>query len=369
MIAAEATHPSSAKVALLVETGRPLLATEVPMPTPSAGEVLVRIDACAVCGSDLHTAHGRRPHALPAVLGHEIAGTIVALGPDQPPVDIVGVPLRIGDRVTWSVCASCGTCDRCAAGLPQKCRSLFKYGHADADTHPLAGGFADHILLRRKTAVVRLPESLSAMAAAPASCAVATAAAALRSAGPINGRSVVVLGAGMLGLSAASLAAGAGAAQVLVVDPRGERLDRVGVAAPSAITRQWDDDADALEHAVSAVTGGDGADVVIEAGGTRESVGMAVRLVATGGICVLAGAVVPLGDVPFDPERLVRRLASIRGVHNYRPEDLAMAVAHLASPAGVGLAALVGPVMPLAAINDALALAASGAAVRVVVAP
>jgi threonine dehydrogenase-like Zn-dependent dehydrogenase len=73
--------------------------------------------------------------------------------------------------------------------------------------------------------------------------------------------------------------------------------------------------------------------------------------------------------VPLDPERVVRNHATIRGVHNYRPEDLLTAVQHLASPAGAGLAAAVGPVFPLARVNDALKAAASGDALRVVVTP
>lgn len=89
--------------------------------------------------------------------------------------------------------------------MPQKCRRLFKYGHAPWDSpHRLAGGLADHVLLVAGTAIVPLPEGLASAAAAPASCAVATAAAIIREAGAVAGRSVVVFGAGMLGLSVAS---------------------------------------------------------------------------------------------------------------------------------------------------------------------
>lgn len=369
MSAAASTSVAMARVALLTRPGSPLELRCVAIPSLATGEVLVRVDACAICGSDLHTAHGRRPHPLPTILGHEIAGTVVALGPGTPPTDVGGVPVEPGDRVTWSVCVSCGSCDRCRGGLPQKCRALFKYGHAADDAQPLAGGFADHVLLRQRTAIVRLPDRLPAAAAATASCAVATAAAVLAAADDVAGRAVVVFGAGMLGLSVASLAAARGAASVTVVDPRPERLELVAMVVQRGNTVPWPAAAGGLESLITDVLLADGADLVVEASGTAAAVRAAARLVATGGTCVLAGTVAPVGDVPIDPERLVRRQATVRGVHNYRPDDLAAAVDHLASPAGAGLAGLVGPVMRLAAIDEALAAAAAGAGLRVVVAP
>ena len=236
------------------------------------------------------------------------------------------------------------------------------------DDHPLAGGFASHIVLRCGTAIVRLPAGLSADAAATASCAVATAAAILRVGGGARGRSVIVLGAGMLGLSVVSQAMACGASSVTVVESRPDRLELARAVALTANTVPWPGDPAALERLFGGVMLTDGADLVIEAGGTAELVQAAVRLVATGGTCVLAGTVAPVGDVAFDPERLVRRQATIHGVHNYLPEDLAAAVVHLASPAGAALAALAGPAMPLESINEAL-VAATGMAVRVVVTP
>jgi putative phosphonate catabolism associated alcohol dehydrogenase len=360
---------ATARVALLTRPGGPLELRDVPVPPLGEREVLVRIDACAVCGSDLHTAHGRRPHPLPTILGHEIAGTVVAVGAGPNIVDADGATITAGERITWSVCASCGECDRCRGGLPQKCRQLFKYGHAANDEHSLAGGFASHVVLRPGTAIVRLPAGLAAVAAASASCAVATAAAAIRINGDLRGRSVVVLGAGMLGLSVASLATARAAASVTVVDSRPERLDLLAAAAPQANTVPWSGDEAGLERLLTGVLVTDGADLVVDAGGSVATAQAALRLIATGGTCVLAGTVAPVGNAAFDPERIVRRQATIRGVHNYRPEDLAAAVSHLASPAGAGLASLAGPVMPLDRIEEALVMAAAGTAVRVVVTP
>ncbi|WP_199549507.1 alcohol dehydrogenase catalytic domain-containing protein, partial [Streptomyces sp. N35] len=142
---------------------------------PGPGEVLVRIDLATVCGSDLHTATGRRTAPAPSVLGHEQVGTVLAVGGDvfaQALPSQGGTPLVPGLRVVWSVTASCGDCDRCGRGLTQKCRALFKYGHELLDElAPLTGGFATHCVLRPGTAIVVIPDELPDEVAAPASCA------------------------------------------------------------------------------------------------------------------------------------------------------------------------------------------------------
>lgn len=350
--------PAVARAAVLVAPGYPLEPRTVSLPWPASGEVLVRVLACSLCASDLHTAHGRRSHVLPTVLGHEIVGEVVAVAPGPVPLDVLGGPIAPGRRITWSVCASCGACDRCRREMPQKCRRLFKYGHAAWDSpHGLAGGLADHVLLVPGTAIVPLPDALSSAAAAPASCAVATAAAIVRAAGTVADRTVVVFGAGMLGLSVASLARAAGAAGVTVVDPRPERRMRAAATVPG------------IQVAEQPSATGEGADLVVEAGGAAAAVAAAVELTAVGGTCLLAGTVSPVGAVALDPERLVRSQATIRGIHNYLPADLLVAVGHLASPAGAGLAAAVGPIFPLERVNDALAAAATGDSLRVVVTP
>ncbi|WCM55407.1 alcohol dehydrogenase catalytic domain-containing protein [Microbacterium sp. EF45047] len=113
--------------------------------------------------------------------------------------------------MVWSVTVSCGRCDRCAAGLTQKCRDLGKYGHDRIAPHrELTGGFASHVQLRAGTHIVRVAETLPAATLAPASCATATAWAAVARAGrlrPLDGARVRVYGAGLVGLSAAAIAA------------------------------------------------------------------------------------------------------------------------------------------------------------------
>jgi len=386
--------PSVARAAVLVAAGQPLEMQVVPVPALATGELLVRVTACSLCGSDLHTAHGRRPHPIPTILGHEIVGRIAALGPGPAPVCVSGRPLAVGQRITWSVCASCGRCDRCLQGLPQKCRELVKYGHSALESpHGLSGGLADYVQVFPGTAIVPLPDTLADAAAAPASCAVATAAAIVRTVrrqlggfGPHGGglteRSVVVLGGGMLGLSVASLLAAAGTRRLVLLDPVADRRTTavatvpglVAVPPPPRIDQEWltsllapASDASAGREVVAYEP--DGFDVVVEASGAAASIAAALELVATGGTCILAGSVSPTSGIGFDPERVVRRQIAIHGVHNYRPEDLVAAVAHLAGPAGSALGALAGPVFPLEKINEAMQVAATPDALRVVVTP
>ncbi|WP_189155191.1 alcohol dehydrogenase catalytic domain-containing protein [Lentzea pudingi] len=282
--------------------------------TPGSGEVLVRVDLATVCGSDLHTVTGRRASPIPSVLGHEQVGTVLAVGGGGVRC-VDGTPVVPGMRVVWSVTASCGDCDRCARGFTQKCRRLRKYGHEPLDeAAPLTGGFATHCVLLPGTAVVAVPGDLPDAVAAPASCATATVAAVLAAAGPLAGLRVLVTGAGMLGVTAVAMAAHADA-HVIAVDPDPDRRDqalRFGAAQVAAVAP-------------------DEVDVALELSGKPSAVQACLRSLAVGGTAVLAGSVSPGDPVALDPERVVRGLHSVVGVHNYRPVDLQTAVGFLAA--------------------------------------
>lgn len=150
-----------------------------PIPEPAPGEVVVRVELATICGSDLHTIAGDRPTPLPTVLGHEAVGVVTAVGGTVVASD--GQPVRPGQRITWTIGMSCGSCRRCLRGVPQKCESVRKYGHeAMTDTWRLNGALATHCHLIAGTGLVRVPDELPATVAAPANCATATIVAAAR---------------------------------------------------------------------------------------------------------------------------------------------------------------------------------------------
>ena len=198
---------TTTRAAVFHGVGLPLKLREFSLPTPEQSEILVEVVACTLCGSDLHSLHGRRAVPVPTILGHEVLGTIAAFGPTAVRHDAAGEPMNVGDRVTWAIVASCGDCFYCRRSLPQKCERQTKYGHEPLrPRRELTGGLAGHCLLASGTAIFRVPEHLPDATACPANCATATVAAALDAAGQVAGRSVLVMGCGMLGLTATAWA-------------------------------------------------------------------------------------------------------------------------------------------------------------------
>lgn len=331
--------------------GHPHETIAVPGVALGDDDVLVAVELSTICGSDVHTVQGRRSAPVPLVLGHESVGRVIATG-DSGATTVDGAPLRIGDRIVWSVTVSCGSCDRCARGLTQKCRTLTKYGHDRVGVHgDLTGAFASHVQVRGGTAIVRAPESLPASVLAPASCATATAWAAVARAArdhDLDGAAVRIHGAGLVGLTAAAIAVERGAV-VEVLDPNPARR---ALAARFGGTR--------LEGEP---------EIVIEASG--HAVADALAGVATGGTVVLVGSVFPADPVPFDAESIVRRLVTVAGVHNYTGADLVEAVAFLAGRGrAYPFADAVGEVRPLTGVDEALAAAsAPGAPLRIGLVP
>jgi putative phosphonate catabolism associated alcohol dehydrogenase len=337
--------------------GRPIELVTASAAELQVGEALLAVELTTICGSDLHTVAGRRPAATPLVLGHEIVGRVVALGPGTPLADVRGRRVMVGDRLVPGIFAACGVCDRCRRGLPEKCRTLMKYGHTGpAQTWPLTGGFAEQLHVRRGTPVVVVPERLPGAVAATVGCAVATAvsvAAAARPAAGWGGVPVTVAGAGLVGLLAAALLVRSGAV-VTVLEPAAVRW--AGVRAVGA---------EPLEPSAAEP---DSAEVFLELSGSAAAVAAAPDITAVGGTVVLAGTVSPGVEIRWPAETVVRRLLTVRGVHNYRPEHLAEAAAWMEhSPELWPL--FDGPVFPLADLDSALVEAGRGAALRVAVRP
>ena len=336
-------------------------AVAVPGVRLAPGDALVKVELATVCGSDVHTVLGHRQAPAPLVLGHEQVGRVVALGRGGAKTTD-GHRVSLGERVVWSVAVPCGRCVRCRRGLPQKCTSLQKYGHERMRRGwELSGGFATHTHILDGTPLVRVPDDIPAEVLAPASCSTATVAAALEAASaivPVDGALVLIAGAGMLGLTATAMATDAGA-RVVVSDPLPERREAalafgaVGAADPRAAAGSPSGLA-----AVLAKAGGraPAPTIALELSGNPSAVRTLLAAVDVGGVLVLVGSVSPGPELGIVPEQLVRRLLTIRGVHNYAPRHLEQAVAFLAGAwQRYPFAEQVGQTFPLAEVDRALA--------------
>ena len=324
------------------------------IPELQEGEVIVRIDACTVCGSDLHTVGGKRKEKTPTILGHEAVGRIEEMAGTVP--DGHGQPLQKGDRVTWSVCASCFACDRCEAGFTQKCRHLKKFGHEQVSASgPLFGGFLEYAHLNSRSSIFRVPEDLDDKLICPANCATATVMATIDAAGSVAGRNVLIIGAGMLGLTAGACCREAGAKEIVFVERSEARRELATLFGAT----------DSLER-MESVEGS--FDVVFDFAGVASLIGSSIELLNIGGTLVLAGTVMPSPDISINPEMMVRKLLSIHGVHNYRPDHLASAIEFLAQSGGdYPFAQLVEQTFSFDRINEALEFAIAQQPVRVMI--
>lgn len=304
------------KIVIFHKAGEPLQITECAIPSLQPGEILIKNEYATLCRSDISTYTGKRIEKTPTILGHEISGRVAALGPGTPASDLNGNPLRIGERVTWAIYAASPDSEMARKGIPQKSPDLFKYGHEQVTAEStLHGGLAEYIILRRHTPVLPLPADIPLPVGSIINCAVATVAGSLRLAGEVKGRNVIVRGAGMLGLIACAMCKEKGAAKITAVDIDNQRLATALQFGASATYRT--DDTVALPPS---------ADVSIDYSGVPSAMEATVADLVVGGTAVWVGGVAPKGNVSLNPETVVRRLLSIKGLHNYNAADFREAV-------------------------------------------
>jgi len=305
---------------------RPWEKVELASPEPKEGEIRVRILACTICGSDLHSVSGRRTVPTPSILGHEMVGQIESFGPNANRISVDQKPLHVGDSIVWSLVADCGSCFYCRRDLPQKCEKAFKYGHHRFDQqHGLSGGFATHCMLVPGTRIVALPVDLPFEIACPVGCATATIVAAIEQLHVRPGDRALVLGAGMLGLTACAMLQTLGSSEVICVEKNESRRNlALQFGATMAVQPE------ALEQVVHDRCGGYGVDCLVECTGSNQAFESAFPQVRIGGRIALVGAVFPQPGSPIVLERIVRKNLTIAGIHNYKPMDLVNAVQFLA---------------------------------------
>jgi alcohol dehydrogenase len=281
--------------------GGPLAIEDVPDPAPPADGVVLQVGATGICRSDWHAWMGHDPDvAPPHVPGHELAGTVVAAGPDVRAV-------RVGERVTVPFCLGCGRCVQCRAGETQICDDDYQPGFTGW------GSFAQYVALPHADLnVVRLPEALGFVAAAALGCRFMTAYAAIAVHGrPGQGEWVAVHGCGGVGLAATMIAVARGARVAAVdIDPAKLALARE-LGAEVALDARDGDPAAAVREA----TGG-GANVALDALGSAATCAASVESLRKRGRHVQVGLM--LGDersVPVPMSRVLSYELELAGVH------------------------------------------------------
>jgi len=335
--------------------GSPIVVEEIPYPEAGEGEVVVRVAACGVCGSDVHFLEGMPVLApTPMVLGHEPAGVIESVGP--------GVEgWAPGDRVAMHLGDGCGECPTCLGGHPMSCSRLGAVGlHFD-------GAFAEAVKVPAGT-LVRVPDEVSLAAAAVATDCVATPYHALTCRARMReGERVAVIGIGGLGSMAVAIASHLGAGQVVAVDinPAAvERAERLGATDAVVVGGGVD-----TTGAIRAATG-IGADIVVECIGSAQTVAAGVMALAPGGRCVTLGVGMeqPRIDLPlaiFDVLEL-----SVMGTFASHKEDLEE-VLRLEAQGAIDIEGSISHRLPLAETAAGLEMLRTGGAdvQRIVIEP
>jgi aryl-alcohol dehydrogenase len=345
--------------------------TEVELDEPRADEMVVKIVAAGMCHTDLSVRSAATPFPLPAVLGHEGAGIVESVGPQVSEF----VP---GDRVIMSF-DSCGRCSACQSGRPVYCAHwvpLNLLGGARLDGSPTLtrsdgevhghffgqSSFASHALVHARAAVPA-PDGIDLDVLAPLGCSVQTGVGAvLNVARPEPGSTLVVFGAGGVGLAAVLGAVLTPLARIIVVDVNPSRLE---VASEMGATHTIDANNTAPAEAIRELTSGVGAEYAIETSGRLDVLDGAIASLSAAGTCVVIGAP-PLGStLPVDVTNLLGRGIRLRGTNqgDSNPTQFLPRLIELHRAGRLPFDRLVRR-FPFEKINDAAAEAAAGTAIK-----
>lgn len=343
---------------MLSEYGKPVDVRELKVPPLEDDAILVRVAAATMCGTDVHIADGQldgpQLARLPLVLGHEIIGTIVALGRERR-TDALGRPLSEGDLIAWSY-AFCDRCYWCTiVKQPTLCANRRMYGWGPCDTAPfLTGGFSEYAYVMPRCRAIKVPSGLAAPLAASATCALRTAIHVFEAIGALRASdTVVVQGTGPVGLYAVAHALASGVQRVVAIGAPAQRL---------AIAHRWGADTvidiaatspEDRREMVLSLTEGRGADVVVECAGVAEAFSEALDLTRRGGKVAVVGASDPRPSLVSATHFNLRQVAVVGTVaadvsHYHRAMEFLLRQQHR-----FDFSAILGRHFDLSQVNDA----------------
>lgn len=306
------------KVAVMVKPME-LQFQEYEVPDPEPGAIVVEVIRTNVCGSELHIWRGGHPIKKSGVLGHEMLGRVLRMGSGVT-TDFAGDPIQVGDRVVATYFLTCRKCGPCQHGQLQLCENAYRFWNMDPRQHPhFHGSFATHYYVHPDQYFYKVPDAIPDNVAASVNCALSQVLFGIDRTGLTYGETIVIQGAGGLGLNAIAVAKERGA-QVIVIDGIKRRLDEARrFGADHVIDMSEQTTVEDRAQAVQDFTGGQGADVGIEVAGVPAAFAEGIRLVRVGGRYVELGNITPGHLVEFDPGLLTRRGITIMPTVRYLP--------------------------------------------------
>ena len=331
--------PDTMRAAVLRDYDKGLQVETIRTPRPKAGEVLIKVTACGLCHSDLHVIGGAIAFPLPAVLGHEVAGIIVELGPGT---EHAG--LEVGQQVAGGFLMPCGQCRHCAAGHDELCEPFFELNRLKGvlydgttrlyslDGEPIQmysmGGLAEYSVVPA-TALAPVPEGVDPVSSAILGCAAMTGYGAVRRGADLKyGETVAVVAVGGVGSNIVQIARAFGASQVIAIDVADDKLEAVKAFGATATINSMTQDA---REEVLKLTNGRGVDVSFEALGIPSTWSTALDVLADGGRMVPIGLGAGRQTAEVEINRTVRRSQSILGSYGARTRQDLPAVVDLAA--------------------------------------
>jgi threonine dehydrogenase-like Zn-dependent dehydrogenase len=308
--------PEFSRAAVVRRFGIPIAIEDVPIPREiEPGAILTRIEMCSICGTDVHLWQGALATKveLPVILGHEMVGRVVAFG-SGPQTDSVGQPLRLSDRITWAH-TSCGSCFFCTvAQEPALCERTHRYMYEAMDRFPyLLGGFSEYGYVMPEAGRIRVPDEVPNELASLSSCALRSVMNGIDVLHGIGASDVIVVqGAGPLGLLATAVASVSGARRVITIgapDARLQLASDFGADETLSIERTSTEE---RTDRIRALTGGRGADIVMEFTGHPQAFNEGLELIRRGGRYLVVGQL-GSGTTTIKPSLIVSKQLRILG--------------------------------------------------------
>ncbi|MFQ5733449.1 MAG: zinc-binding dehydrogenase [Planctomycetaceae bacterium] len=326
-------------VATFTGVRQPFEIREFPVPNPEPGAILVKVRLANVCGSDLHAWRGeydltrgqKPPYCLS--IGHEMAGEVAKLG-DGVTTDSAGQPLTIGDRIVYQYFCPCGTCKACRGGKTPRCEAGMRYRFPPTEYPHFNAAFGQYFYLQPGQALYRVPDNVPDDLAGPANCALSQVIDGLERGNLGIGHTLVIQGAGGLGVNAVAVAKERGVSQIIIIDGVESRLElATEFGADVTLNLNELNTPEERVRRVKELTAGDGADAVLELVGLGAVIPEGLAMLGSGGDYLMIGNINQKQRCELAPADLVHGGKTIRGLMWYRPQSLQTALTLLSTRA------------------------------------